>query len=168
MNDAQTDSNSHLNKNTSTSKESAQTWWSQGVRFECTGSGKCCTSHGEYGYVFLTLEDRQRFAKFFQMRTSDFSRKYCARTKGVWHLRERPNNPDCLFLEKKRCQVYEARPTQCRTWPFWPETMDAKTWKKEVVTFCPGVGKGPVRPASEIRATIEEQQIANQAYVDGN
>jgi adenylate kinase len=46
--------------------------------------------------------------------------------------------------------------------------MDAKTWKKEVVTFCPGVGKGTVRPASEIRATIEEQQIANQAYVDGN
>jgi len=51
----------------------------------------------------------------------------------------------CRFLDpvtKKRCLVYEARPAQCRTWPFWPENMNARAWDREVVAFCPGVGKG--------------------------
>ena len=133
-------------------------WWSEGVRFECQGSGKCCTSHGEFGFVFLTKEDRQRFAKHFKVSTTEFTKKYCAKTNGSYHLIERPENTDCLFLKKKSCSVYEARPTQCRTWPFWPEVMSAKTWSKEVAAFCPGVGKGPVIPFEKIEATLKEQK----------
>ncbi len=132
-------------------------WWKNGVRFECQGSGKCCTSHGEFGFVFLTLEDRKRFAKFFKIRVADFTKKYCEKTNGIWHLKEDPKNPDCMFLKNKRCSTYEARPTQCRTWPFWPEVMNAKSWAKEVKAFCPGVGKGPVVPVEKIVKTLNEQ-----------
>jgi Fe-S-cluster containining protein len=55
---------------------------------------------------------------------------------------------------ENRCSVYEGRPDQCRTWPFWPEVMDAKTWKKEVAAFCPGVGKGRLHSAEEIRKNL--------------
>lgn len=140
-----------------TLKIDGKEWWRQGVRFQCQGSGKCCTSHGEYGFVFLTLKDRQRFAKFFKMRTADFTKKFCDKKDGVWHLKEDPKNPDCQFLKNKRCTTYEARPSQCRTWPFWPEVMNAKTWSKEVVSFCPGIGKGQLIKGEDIEKSLKEQ-----------
>lgn len=130
-------------------------WWADGVRFQCQGSGKCCVSHGEFGYVYLTLEDRRRMAKVLGMSTSAFTRVHCLMTDGVYHLKD--DGGDCRFLKNKRCTVYEGRPVQCRTWPFWPEVMSAKAWAKEVQNFCPGVGKGRVVRATEIRSTLDEQ-----------
>ena len=96
-------------------------------------------------------------ARFLKMSLASFTLKYCEKKKGIYHLKEDGVNPDCLFLENKRCGVYEARPIQCRTWPFWPEVMNAKTWKKEVMSFCPGVGKGPVVPKETIEKNLKEQ-----------
>jgi Fe-S-cluster containining protein len=138
----------------------ATSWWAEGLRFQCQGSGKCCTSHGEYGFVFLTKDDRKRIATQLGLNLATFTRKYCQRTNGFFHLKEDPQNTDCMFLKEKRCSIYEARPIQCRTWPFWPEVMNAKTWKKEVVTFCPGVGKGPVVSPEFIEKTLQEQALS--------
>jgi len=132
-------------------------WWANGIRFECQGSGKCCTSHGEFGFVFLTLEDRRRFAKHLKISTSAFTKKYCDQQGSFYHLKEDPKNLDCMFLKNKRCSVYEARPIQCRTWPFWPEVMSAKAWSKEVAAFCPGVGKGPLISSEKIASALKEQ-----------
>lgn len=144
-------------KSSSENKDKNQLWWEQGLRFECQGSGQCCTSHGEYGFVYLTLEDRRRMAEELGLSTAEFTKKYCDRKSGIWHLIERTENPDCLFLKNKKCTIYKARPTQCRTWPFWPEVMEAKTWKKEVASFCPGVGKGKTHSAEEIASALAEQ-----------
>lgn len=133
-------------------------FYKDGLKFECQGSGKCCTSHGEYGFVFLTLQDRQRMAKHLDLPTRQFTKDYCQKTKGYFHLREDLGNPDCLFLKKKRCSIYQARPTQCRTWPFWPEVLNAKTWSKDVASFCPGVGKGKLHSETEISKAAKEQQ----------
>ncbi len=137
-------------------------FFKDGLRFECQGSGKCCTSHGEFGFVFLTPADRKRFAKFFKMTSSEFTKKYCDRTNGVWHLKENPAQPDCMFLEKKRCSVYDARPSQCRTWPFWGEVMNAKSWTKDVASFCPGVGKGKLWSAEEITAVLNAETASEK------
>ena len=133
-------------------------FYEEGIRFECQGSGKCCTSRGSYGFVYVTAADRKRFAKFFGLTTATFTRKYCATTEGHIHLK----NPeaDCSFLNGKRCSVYEARPSQCRTWPFWPENMNAKAWAKEVTAFCPGVGKGKVWSKAEIEANLLDKSVA--------
>lgn len=129
-------------------------WWSEGIQFQCQGSGKCCTSHGEFGFVFLSLKDRRRFAKHLGISTLKFTKEYCDQRSGAYHLKEDPKNTDCMFLKNKGCSVYEARPMQCRTWPFWPEVMGAKTWKKEVVSFCPGVGKGKIYTKEEIEMNL--------------
>lgn len=131
-------------------------WWSEGVRFECQGSGQCCVSRGEYGFVYTTRNDRKRLGKLLKMTTAEFTRRFTARTDGVFHLKD-GETPDCIFLKNNRCEVYEARPIQCRTWPFWPEVMNAKTWAKEVKAFCPGVGKGKVVNAQDIKATLALQ-----------
>src|SRR5690606_383388 len=108
-------------------------WWHGGIQFECQGSGKCCTSHGEYGYVYFSKKDRKRIAKFLGLTEPQFREKYCQNVDNAWALKDRTDgSQDCIFLKEKRCSVYEARPTQCRTWPFWPSVMNAKTWNKSI------------------------------------
>lgn len=142
-------------------------WWKEGIRFQCQGSGKCCTSHGEFGFVFLTTEDRKKMAKHFGLTLLQFTHKYCQEQNGFWHLKEDSKNLDCMFLKDKKCGVYEVRPTQCRTWPFWPEVMSPKAWKKDVVEFCPGVGKGPVVDFETIERHLKEQ-IESELEINNN
>ncbi|MEQ1723584.1 MAG: YkgJ family cysteine cluster protein [Pseudobdellovibrio sp.] len=142
-------------------------FYEQGLKFECQGSGKCCTSHGEFGFVFLTKEDRARFAAHLGIKLGEFKKQYCDRTNGVWHLKENPKKPDCMFLKSKRCSVYEARPNQCRTWPFWPEVMNAKAWKSEVASFCPGVGKGKLWGRDEIDAIVAKDKENERKLLNG-
>ncbi len=134
---------------------SRTTWWHSGVQFACQGSGQCCVSRGAYGYVYVTLEDRRRLAKALDLPTRQFTRAYCDKTDGRFHLKE--SGPDCLFLEAKRCSVYEGRPTQCRTWPFWPENMGARAWTS-IAAFCPGVGQGRAVPRQEIEMILRDQR----------
>jgi uncharacterized protein len=145
-----------------TSAKSTPKWWNDGVRFQCQGSGRCCVSRGEYGYVYLTLEDRRIMAKWLKITTSAFTRQYCEKQGGIWKLRD--FNEHCRFLKGKACGIYEARPTQCRTWPFWPENMSAKAWAKEVKAFCPGVGKGRLWKKEEIQMNLQEQRASEEKY----
>jgi len=131
-------------------------WWEDGIRFECQGSGNCCQSRGAYGYVYLTDEDCIRMADHFEISLKEFKQKFCKKVDGQYCLREDNDHEgnDCRFLSGARCTVYAARPVQCRTWPFWPENMNPKAWRKEVVAFCPGVGKGKKISSEKIRAQL--------------
>lgn len=133
-------------------------WYQKGINFECQGSGRCCTSRGEYGYVYLTKKDREDMAKVLGLTKAQFTKDYCQKGDDVYFLKENPESPDCIFLEGNKCSVYEGRPTQCRTWPFWPENMHAKTWKKEIASYCAGVNKGRLYTAQEIENKIKEQE----------
>jgi uncharacterized protein len=145
-------------KTTSNAKTKPE-WWADGIRFECQGSGKCCVSHGEYGNVYLTTFDRKRMAKSLKLTTTAFTLKYCDREgdeeRYLYRLKDE-GSADCQFLKNKQCSVYEGRPEQCRVWPFWPEAMSPKIWKKEVASFCPGIGKGPLISGDTIKKAIEE------------
>ena len=136
---------------------SSKKWWEKGIRFQCQQSGNCCVSRGQYGYVYMTLKDRKAMAQLLKLSTAAFTRKYCAKTEDHYHLKDSKNSDNCIFLEGHKCKVYKARPTQCRTWPFWPEHMGAKTWKNEITKFCPGVGKGPVIPKDVISEQLNRQ-----------
>jgi Fe-S-cluster containining protein len=114
-------------------------------------------SRGEYGYVYVNLADRRRFAEFLGIPTRQFTREYCTKTDGYFHLDN--NGPACRFLDGPRCSVYEARPLQCRTWPFWPENMQPKAWAA-TARQCAGIGQGSVIPADEILAALRAQQRA--------
>ena len=79
-----------------------------------------------------------------------FDAEYCARDEGerVTKFREGA----CIFLDGNRCRIYEARPRQCRTWPFWPENLVKRAWDRDVAPFCAGVGKGRLHDRAEIEA----------------
>ena len=131
-------------------------FYATGLRFQCQGEGKCCVSRGKYGYVYLSFNDRRRMAVHFKMTTSEFTARYTEKEDGLYQLKYK--DKDCPFLRENRCAVYEARPWQCRTWPFWPENMNTEIWEKEVAAWCPGVGKGRLYTGEEIEAILAKKK----------
>jgi uncharacterized protein len=130
--------------------------YADGIRFECTGCGECCRARHGYGYIYVTLKERQRLARHLGLPTRAFTQKYCEKTEDRFHLRDPANT--CGFLEGERCTVYAARPQQCRSWPFWPENMNRKVWSLEVKRDCPGIGLGRVYSRQEIEAVLAEER----------
>ncbi|PPR46361.1 MAG: hypothetical protein CFH19_01289 [Alphaproteobacteria bacterium MarineAlpha5_Bin9] len=135
------------------------------IRFKCQGSSNCCVSRGSYGFVYLSNIDLKRLSKYFNISKETFKKKYCNFTDGYLSLKEFKKNGDCQFLKRKRCSVYKARPIQCRTWPFWKENMNAKKWNKNIMSFCPGVGKGRKISKIQINKKIKMDIINEQNII---
>jgi Fe-S-cluster containining protein len=59
---------------------------------------------------------------------------------------------DCIFLdpETRGCMVYTARPTQCRTWPFWDSNIRTPVDWEKTCEVCPGAGAGKLYTLSQI------------------
>lgn len=126
-------------------------WFREGLAFTCTKCGACCT--GQPGYVWVNAEEIARLAEFRGMSVEDFGRQFVRQVGDQYSLIERPGG-DCIFWDRKvGCTVYQARPIQCQTWPFWPENIATKDNWEYVTKICPGSGEGQVFSVEEIRAT---------------
>ena len=82
--------------------DTVERFYAKGLKFECTGCGECCRArNGKPSWVYVTIDERRRLAAHLKMRTSSFTRRYCEKPHGFYHLR----NPasDCLFLDGARC-----------------------------------------------------------------
>ena len=117
-------------------------WFAAGVRFRCLGPecGACCSGDQGPGAVWVGRGDEERLARHLELAPGELRRRYLRRLDGGWSLRERANF-DCVFLDPgKGCEVYGARPTQCRTYPFWGRILASReAWRKEA-DKCPGIG----------------------------
>lgn len=127
-----------------------------GLRFECTQCGECCINRGEYAHVYLNDEEVADLAAFFGLSPREFERRYTFVDEDGW-LQLNFTDDRCAFLnEHGQCRVYPARPTQCRTFPFWPEMIAGREWTAEAREMCEGVGKGRVHPPEEVEARLRE------------
>lgn len=134
-----------------------ESFYAKGLRFECTGCGECCrTRNGKPSWVYVTIDERRRLARHLKLSTSAFTRRYCEKPGGFWHLRS-PTS-DCVFLDGARCTVYDARPGQCRTFPFWRENMSDKAWNGPVARECEGINKGRVWSVEEIETRLRDEE----------
>ncbi|HRP62188.1 MAG TPA: YkgJ family cysteine cluster protein [Phycisphaerales bacterium] len=139
------------------SSSRAQEWYADGLRFTCTQCGNCCT--GPPGAVWFVEEEGSALAKLLGIDEREFYSRYARRLDGRWSLNEQltSHGYDCIFLERSNgragCSVYEARPMQCRTWPFWPEMLESKrAWAAaKRRTPCPGMDSGKLIPIEQIR-----------------
>lgn len=140
-----------------------QPWYKDGLRFKCTGCGKCCT--GTPGYVWVSPAEAEALAAHLQISVEEFIKKYTRRVGDRLSLTERKNqgNYDCVFLEGKRCTVYESRPKQCRTYPWWPENVSSKEeWEEEGVR-CEGINlpDAPLISLQEIQKHLPKEKDSN-------
>ena len=113
-----------------------------GLRFECTRCSECCRHTP--GYVFLSskdLDDPRRRHSGFGGRSSlkllSPSRSGLARRIS---LKEKANL-DCIFWENGGCSRYEARPLQCRSFPFWSACVSSRRNGNSCPAM-PGHGQG--------------------------
>ena len=127
------------------------------LRFECQrGCINCCDQEG---FVYLTETDLKRVAKFTGMSARAFEVRYVYRTAHTLRFRKPPDK-QCPFLEGHGCGIHPAKPTQCRTFPFWPELVeDPAAWKR-TSRFCPGIGKGPLIQIGSAMEIAEQQRRA--------
>jgi uncharacterized protein len=131
-------------------------FYEAGLRFECQRCSGCC--RGEPGYVFLQEADLERLLERLGEERASFLSRYCRVVdmglEKLFSLKEKANN-DCVFWGDSGCAVYEDRPVQCSTYPFWAPIMESEESWREESAHCPGVGKG--RTFS--RAEIEERLL---------
>ncbi|MFA5698231.1 MAG: YkgJ family cysteine cluster protein [Sphaerochaeta sp.] len=138
-------------------------FYDEGLQFSCvSGCVYCCGV--EPGYVFLSQVDLDRLCSHTKLSEAEFLQRYCRNVDmGAFQmvsLLEKPNN-DCIFLEKHGCSVYEGRPIQCRTYPFWSSIVESKeAWDEEGLS-CPGIGHGKRYSKKEIDDLLR-QRIMNE------
>lgn len=129
----------------------------QGLRFECTMCGNCCT--GPPGYVLVSEREISDMAGGLGIEPGAFVDRYTHSTALGRSLKERETEfgHDCVFLDRETipgkavCGVYEHRPTQCRTWPFWKSNLRTPNAWKQAKRVCPGMDKGRLYPPEQIR-----------------
>jgi len=124
-------------------------WFEKGLRFECTGCGNCCT--GAPGFVWVNGEEIEALAKGLGIGTDEFEKRYVRHVGARRSLIEYANG-DCVFFDSqtRKCTVYENRPRQCRTWPFWESNVTTKEIWKQTCEVCPGSGKGKLYSAQQV------------------
>jgi Fe-S-cluster containining protein len=109
--------------------------------------------------VFLRKKDVKRLVSRLKMGYTEFVETFCRWIPSgcgekQLALKEK-SNYDCIFW-KEGCTVYEARPLQCRTYPFWPSILDSEeTWNSII---CPGMGKGEMHSFREIESLLLLQE----------
>jgi Fe-S-cluster containining protein len=90
------------------------------------------------------------------MSENAFRRDYTRREGDQRTLIEKPNN-DCIFYDARvGCTVYEQRPRQCRSWPFWDSNLKTERHWRKTVEICPGSGEGRLYTIDEI---IEKKEM---------
>ena len=102
-------------------------------------SGNCCI--GESGYIWINPQEIQALALHLNLSVDDLKSRYLDKVGYKHSIKEvklGSNNFACCFfnLEKKQCSIYEARPNQCRTFPFWDYF---KENEEEVYKECPAI-----------------------------
>lgn len=140
------------------SHEENRPFWEDGLKFSCTSCGHCCRH--EPGFVFLTEKDLTALSRHKGMTRKNFSREYCRSVDlGLavrLSLTETPEN-DCVFWDNG-CNVYEARPLQCRTYPFWAGNLASREdWDRESLE-CPGMNHGTLHSAEEIEKALKARE----------
>ena len=135
-------------------------WWMKGVPFSCQADcGKCCDEPG--GIVYLRPEDAQILSKHHQLEIDEWLERDCRQTlDGRFVLKSDPITDSCIYLsDDKKCTVYESRPVQCKSYPFWPENLRSERSWKRTIEECPGL-------YSEDAITIDGDTIKAKMLAD--
>ena len=122
-------------------KEIIESIKSDKIIFKCVQCGNCCS--GASGYVWLTKEEQIRISEFLQIPLNIFIKKFVRKVNGkisLKEIKESDTNYRCVFLDAdNRCGIYECRPNQCITYPYWKKILEDKDYLDYVANDCPGI-----------------------------
>ena len=122
--------------------------------FECVRCGNCCRGDG---FVKVTRSDARRIAALLGITAQEFYHRYTMRHEGDYWLIDKPDNDDCIFLENNLCSVNEAKPQQCRDFPY--------KWRvSNMLSFCSAVRSalGITQPGNASHASQDNNDDMEQ------
>ncbi len=103
-----------------------------------TCEGRCCT--GESGYIYVTKAEIEKISELLGLNVHNFVSEYLFKKGYKYSIKERKFNDsyECIFYDRESngCGIYDARPLQCKTFPFWDYY---KTRVDELKLECPGI-----------------------------
>jgi Fe-S-cluster containining protein len=136
----------------------AEPWYRDGLRFECTQCGDCCT--GGPGYVWVTDAEVQAIARHLDKPVGEIRLLHTRPARGAISLTEHLNG-DCTFLDPQTrgCRIYTVRPVQCRTWPFWHGNVETPADWERTCRVCPGSGRGELVPLEVIEDRLAQTEL---------
>jgi Fe-S-cluster containining protein len=131
-----------------------------GIEFSCQKCGVCCRGFKE-GEVYLYKDDIARLAKLLNLTSKaglrKFAKEYLKVVSDSFFWKEpgaakgktyryktlgfkfTGDDEHCHFLKDNECTIHEARPFQCRCFPFWKMLVSNR---KNFVNYskkCPGL-----------------------------
>jgi Fe-S-cluster containining protein len=110
-------------------------------RWSCTACGKCCRGPG---VVYFTEEDLKNIRSRLGLSDAQWEQLYTRliqKKKNGLFLHQTAKS--CALLGRDgRCTVYEVRPLQCRTFPFWTSNFESRESYEWLKDFCPGMKTG--------------------------
>ncbi|MBD3350331.1 MAG: hypothetical protein GF364_02490 [Candidatus Lokiarchaeota archaeon] len=162
-----------------------------GFRFQCQECGRCCQGCGE-GFVFLYDDEIKKITEFLKISYDEFLEKYTEIIESEYILYDvvslKPTKKKtflksivlkwneetgaCVFLDDKKCKIYEVRPLQCKTWPVWYYLMTKKDQFKEAREKCPGLSildsdkSTRYYTKEEIIETLKQEVLMEQQYIN--
>ena len=122
--------------------------------------GECCRGLKE-GEVYLYLEDIKRLSDVLKLKGTEglrqFAEKYLKITNDSFYWKKPGaqrrkkyfiktlgfkfigDDEHCEFLMGNKCSIHEARPFQCRCFPFWQMMIKSPKEIREYAKKCPGL-----------------------------
>ena len=97
----------------------------------------------------MSEEEIKCIAEHVGLSMEEFEAEYVRRKPFGKSLKERANG-DCVMLAGRGCSVYEVRPKQCRTWPFWRQVLRSRSAWESYARQCPGMNSGRLYSREEI------------------
>ncbi|HOV14077.1 MAG TPA: YkgJ family cysteine cluster protein [Spirochaetota bacterium] len=137
----------------------------ENIDFSCQKCSNCCRI--DPGAVFLTEEDVKNIAKNIGTTIEKFLKECCRSLEKdgrfVASLKEKPNY-DCIFWNNG-CLIYNDRPLQCRTYPFWPFLVENKKIMDKERKRCKGIGiKGSLTFSEKLDYYTKEKNAIYYEY----
>jgi len=101
-------------------------------------NGHCCI--GEPGYIWVSPKEIEAMAKHLEMDVEAFKAEYLVKVGYKYTIKEIKvgDSHHCVFFDTKinGCSMYDVRPSQCRTFPFWDYFLKNP---KKAGDECPGI-----------------------------
>jgi Fe-S-cluster containining protein len=136
-------------------------WYAKGLKFTCTQCGDCCS--GAPGFTWVSEAEIDALSDRLGLDRAAFRARY---TRTVWRNGEQrvslveKRGGDCVFFQRGTgCTVYEQRPRQCRTWPFWDRIVATPEDWADSARECPGMDRGTLHGAGHIAATAADDGL---------
>ncbi|MCF6154216.1 MAG: YkgJ family cysteine cluster protein [Candidatus Brocadia sp.] len=132
-------------------QENILPWYKEGLRFECQRCGRCC--RGEPGVVWVNKREIEKISAFLSITQNAFAKNYLRTINDRFSLLEYGNG-DCIMYDNG-CKIYDVRPCQCRSFPFWTSNLENRSEWEKVKKTCPGIDKGKLHTLEEIQGNLK-------------